>query len=35
MSNAKPEIIENELKKKADAEAKLKIIDENLDSLAG
>ena len=35
MNNAKPEIIENELKKKADAEAKLKIIDENLDSLAG
>jgi len=34
MSNAKPEIIENELKKKADAEAKLKIIDDNLDSLA-
>jgi valyl-tRNA synthetase len=35
MNNAKPEIIENELKKKADAETKLKIIDENLDSLAG
>ena len=34
MNNAKPEIIENELKKKADAEAKLKIIDENLASLA-
>ncbi|HEY4195852.1 MAG TPA: class I tRNA ligase family protein, partial [Mucilaginibacter sp.] len=34
MNNAKPEIIENELKKKADAEAKLKIINDNLDSLA-
>ncbi|HVV55996.1 MAG TPA: valine--tRNA ligase [Mucilaginibacter sp.] len=35
MQNAKPEIIENELKKKADAEAKLKAIDENLRGLAG
>jgi valyl-tRNA synthetase len=35
MNNAKPEIIENELKKKADAEAKLKIINEQLDGLAG
>lgn len=35
MNNAKPEIIENELKKKADAETKLKIIEENLASLAG
>ena len=34
MNNAKPEIIENELKKKADAEAKLKIIDGQLDELA-
>ncbi len=34
MNNAKPEIIENELKKKADAETKLKIIQENLASLA-
>jgi valyl-tRNA synthetase len=34
MQNAKPEIVENELKKKADAEAKLKIIDENLNGLA-
>jgi len=34
MSNAKPEIIEVELKKKADAEAKLKIIDQNLSDLA-
>ncbi|MDO3626064.1 valine--tRNA ligase [Mucilaginibacter sp. BT774] len=34
MNNAKPEIIENELKKKADAETKLKIIEENLASLA-
>jgi valyl-tRNA synthetase len=34
MNNAKPDIIENELKKKADAETKLKIIEENLASLA-
>ncbi len=34
MNNAKPEIIDNELKKKADAEAKLKIIHDNLASLA-
>jgi valyl-tRNA synthetase len=34
IKNAKPEIIENELKKKADALAKLKIIDENLEGLA-
>jgi valyl-tRNA synthetase len=34
MKNAKPEIIENELKKKADAETKLKIIHDNLTSLA-
>jgi valyl-tRNA synthetase len=34
MNNAKPGIIENELKKKADAETKLKIIQENLASLA-
>ncbi|WP_158993563.1 valine--tRNA ligase [Mucilaginibacter sp. L196] len=34
MSNAKPDIIDNELKKKADAEAKLKIIEENLTALA-
>ncbi len=34
MSNAKPEIIEVELKKKADAEAKLKILDESLSGLA-
>lgn len=34
MKNAKPEIIENELKKKADAETKLKIIQDNLASLA-
>jgi valyl-tRNA synthetase len=33
MANAKPEIIDNELKKKADADAKLKIIRDNLDSL--
>jgi valyl-tRNA synthetase len=34
VKNAKPEIVENELKKKADTEAKLKIIDDNLDDLA-
>ncbi|HVW97821.1 MAG TPA: valine--tRNA ligase [Mucilaginibacter sp.] len=34
MANAKPAIIEVELKKKADAEAKLKILDENLTALA-
>jgi len=34
MSNAKPEIIDNELKKKADAEAKLKILEENISALA-
>jgi len=34
MSNAKPDIIEVELKKKADAEAKLKILDESLSALA-
>ncbi|MFB9845192.1 valine--tRNA ligase [Mucilaginibacter ginsenosidivorans] len=35
MQNAKPEIIENELRKKADAVAKLKIIENNLLGLAG
>jgi valyl-tRNA synthetase len=34
MSNAKPEIIDVELKKKADAEAKLKILEEGLAALA-
>jgi valyl-tRNA synthetase len=34
IKNAKPEIIDNELKKKADAETKLKIINENLVGLA-
>lgn len=34
MANAKPEIIENELKKKADAEARLKIVEDNLRGLA-
>ncbi len=34
MANAKPEIIEAEQKKRADAEAKLKIIDEGLAGLA-
>jgi len=35
MANAKPEVIENELKKKADAEARLKIVEDNLKGLAG
>jgi len=35
MANAKPEIVENELKKKADAEARLKIVEDNLRGLAG
>lgn len=35
MANAKPEIIENELKKKADAEARQKIVEDNLRGLAG
>jgi valyl-tRNA synthetase len=35
MANAKPEIIEVELRKKADAIAKLKVLEENLSSLAG
>jgi len=34
ISNAKPEIVENELRKKADAEAKLKIIHDSLAALA-
>jgi valyl-tRNA synthetase len=34
MQNAKPEIIENELKKKADTEAKIKSLKENLNGLA-
>ena len=34
MSNAKPEIIETELKKKADTEAKLRILDDGLAALA-
>ncbi len=34
MANAKPEIIEVEMKKKADAEAKLKILEESLNGLA-
>jgi len=34
MSNAKPEVVENELRKKADAEAKLKILEDNLSALA-
>jgi valyl-tRNA synthetase len=34
MANAKPEIIEVELKKKADTEAKLKILEEGLAALA-
>jgi valyl-tRNA synthetase len=35
MANAKPEVIENELKKKADAESKLKTVEDNLRGLAG
>jgi valyl-tRNA synthetase len=35
MSNAKPEIIDIEQKKKSDAEAKLAILEENLAALAG
>jgi valyl-tRNA synthetase len=35
MSNAKPEVIDNERKKKTDAEAKLKIVEDNLRGLAG
>ena len=34
MNNAKPEIIEVELKKKNDAEAKLKLLEESLSALA-
>jgi valyl-tRNA synthetase len=34
MNNAKPEIIEVELKKKNDAEAKLKLLEESISSLA-
>ncbi|HVW12558.1 MAG TPA: valine--tRNA ligase [Mucilaginibacter sp.] len=34
VQNAKPEIVENERKKKTDAETKLKIIEENLAALA-
>ncbi|OKS85314.1 valine--tRNA ligase [Mucilaginibacter polytrichastri] len=35
MQNAKPDIIENEQKKRADAEAKLKLIQDSLTALAG
>ncbi len=35
VSNAKPEIVDNERKKKADAEAKLRILEEGLNTLAG
>jgi len=34
VNNAKPEVIDNERKKKADAEAKLKIVEDNLKFLA-
>jgi valyl-tRNA synthetase len=34
MQNAKPEIVENELKKKADTESKIKILTDNLNGLA-
>ena len=35
MANAKPDVIDNELKKKADAESKLKTVEDNLRGLAG
>jgi valyl-tRNA synthetase len=35
MANAKPDIVDNEQKKKADAESKLKIVNDNLRALAG
>ncbi|MCJ8210088.1 valine--tRNA ligase [Mucilaginibacter sp. RS28] len=35
VQNAKPEIVENEQRKRADAEAKIKAIEENLNVLAG
>jgi valyl-tRNA synthetase len=35
MQNAKPDVIENEQKKKADAAAKLKLIQDSLAALAG
>jgi valyl-tRNA synthetase len=35
VNNAKKEIVDNELKKKADAEEKLKILQESLDALEG
>jgi len=35
VQNAKPEIIQNERNKKADADAKIRIIVESLESLAG
>ena len=34
MANAKPEVIDVEQKKRADAEAKLAILEENLTTLA-
>ncbi|GAB2693340.1 valine--tRNA ligase [Mucilaginibacter koreensis] len=34
VNNAKPDVVENERKKQADAEAKLKIIEENIAALA-
>ncbi|WP_040627937.1 valine--tRNA ligase [Mucilaginibacter paludis] len=34
MQNAKPEVVNNELKKKADAETKIRIVKESLDGLA-
>ncbi|WP_432713473.1 valine--tRNA ligase [Pedobacter sp.] len=35
VQNAKPEVVENEKNKKADAEGKIKIIEENLQALKG
>jgi len=34
VANAKPDVVENERKKKADAEAKLRIVEEGLRGLA-
>jgi len=33
VSNAKPEVVEMEKKKKNDAEAKIKLLEKNLESL--
>ena len=33
MSNAKPDVVENEKKKQADAEARIKVLEESLQNL--